>query len=360
VTCCARTRVASLMRFLLVKRLESSVDAFRSTLRALISSNRNFRASLEQGFVPVGTTATSFLAGDAFQAEELLVRLHNEERRRMELGTARGRMLHPASDFDLDVSAHQRGIALLQQFEQHDPDLWRTLLTLPDGLRSSTAVPAPNVDAGFSAHVQHAMFLPVQTPLGAVEQVPPETPVDAPGTGDTVVLLEQGGISLAYAVGTSLHARRITPTQLINAVACTPETPLQPLPVDTNERVMAAFDQARSDIGLRLASEGKPTSNPGYKQYLKKQFPRLRDQFRDDDSELQRISVLQRIFSQDIARRPAEAVQEIARLKITGEHLLQRLEALRTTYQLNLPEDTPGARIEDVGVLRIVCSDGLV
>ena len=44
------------MRALLFKRLESSIEAFRSTLDSLLRSNRNFRQALEDGYVPIGNT----------------------------------------------------------------------------------------------------------------------------------------------------------------------------------------------------------------------------------------------------------------------------------------------------------------
>ena len=97
----ARNRVARLMRFLLFKRLESSVAAFRSTLEVLIHSNRNFRAALEAGFVPIGQTATNVLAGAEVDVEALLQRLEAEEQRRNELGLRRAQLVHPTSDFDV-------------------------------------------------------------------------------------------------------------------------------------------------------------------------------------------------------------------------------------------------------------------
>jgi hypothetical protein len=74
------------MRYLLFKRLESSVAAFASTLGVLFRSNCSFRSALEQGFVPLGQTATAMLSGAHFDAGELLVRLPGEERRRASSG----------------------------------------------------------------------------------------------------------------------------------------------------------------------------------------------------------------------------------------------------------------------------------
>ena len=68
----AKDRIARLMGVLLLKRLESSIEAFRSTLRSLMHSNRNFREALEAGFVPIGSTATRLLSGQSFDAATFL------------------------------------------------------------------------------------------------------------------------------------------------------------------------------------------------------------------------------------------------------------------------------------------------
>jgi superfamily II DNA or RNA helicase len=98
----AGDRVARLMRALLMKRLESSVAAFRSTLESLIRSNRNFKTALEDGFVPIGATATRMLAGETFDADELLEALVKEEERRQTLGLERSTMVHSTDDFDVE------------------------------------------------------------------------------------------------------------------------------------------------------------------------------------------------------------------------------------------------------------------
>ena len=99
----ARDRIARLMGVLLFKRLESSIEAFRSTLRSLINSNRNFRDALTSGYVPVGSTATRLLSGQSFDADELLDVLVQEERRRQESGSQRDKLVHDVVDFrDVD------------------------------------------------------------------------------------------------------------------------------------------------------------------------------------------------------------------------------------------------------------------
>ncbi len=95
----AGDRVARLMGVLLLKRLESSIEAFRSTLRSLMTSNRNFREALASGFVPVGSTATRMLAGQSFDVDDLLEVLRQEEEGGQQGGGLLGKFIHDAADF---------------------------------------------------------------------------------------------------------------------------------------------------------------------------------------------------------------------------------------------------------------------
>ena len=98
----AGDRIARLMGVLLLKRLESSIEAFRSTLHSLMTSNRNFREALGAGFVPIGSTATRLLAGQSFDVDDLLEVLRQEEQRRQQAGSQRDKLVHSATDFDTD------------------------------------------------------------------------------------------------------------------------------------------------------------------------------------------------------------------------------------------------------------------
>ena len=126
----AKNRIANLMRALLFKRLESSVAAFRSTLRSLIRSNRNFRAVLEEGYVPVGSAATRLLAGESFDAEDALATLEREDERRG------GTSTYPIADFklsdwlraiDADYDALQELLDRVGDIRPEDDDKLRVL-----------------------------------------------------------------------------------------------------------------------------------------------------------------------------------------------------------------------------------------
>jgi hypothetical protein len=221
-------------------------------------------------------------------------------------------------------------------------------------------LPQPERETGFERLTQDVLFGTVQMPLATpAEQAGIQTPMDAPQPGETVVLLEQDGVAMAYAVGETMKPRHVTPTQLVRAVSCEPEEPARPLPHHTNQRVMAAFEQARLDMASRLGRARRPTSDTRLRRYLAKQFRILRQQYKEQDDELKRIGVLQQIFLGDVPARAMEALNEMRRMELGGDSLVRRLEALRAMYRLN-PPDEDEAEVQEVGVLRIVCSDGLV
>lgn len=97
----ARNRIARLMGALLFKRLESSIEAFRATLRSLILSNRNFKQALENGYAPIGGTATRLLQRKSFDADDALEILQHEERVRRQSNARNPALVHSTDDFNV-------------------------------------------------------------------------------------------------------------------------------------------------------------------------------------------------------------------------------------------------------------------
>ncbi|MYD65521.1 MAG: hypothetical protein F4X26_06015 [Chloroflexi bacterium] len=580
----ARDRTAGLMRVLLLKRLESSVAAFRSTLGSLIQSNRNFRESLESGFVPVGATATRMLAGQGFDADELLEILQQEEAQGSGSGAA-----YPAEHFDTDrwtvqldedhevlqgladrvwdiapadddklralrafldrpevrsgkvlifseaettidylyeqlspggqdpeiarlsgsnrgeaesiitrfsprsnlsadrplpgseirlllatdlvsegqnlqdcarvlnydlhwnpvrliqrfgrvdrigtehdvidlhsmwpdtdvdagleltdrlnrriqsfhdligldnrllsdterlnaramyriyterrmpeaddgldeVAAHQRAVAQLQRIREDAPGLWETITALPDGIRSAfVATSAGQPEAGETVYVQDVMPIEgSQPPLLSPSSITSAEPAafDDPVAGETLVLLAAGEIRGCYAVGDKLAPRAITPAQLVAAAQCQPETPAQPLPGSTNERVMAAFSAFQREFGQRLGRARRPR-NTRARRYVSRQLRAAREAS-DDPAEIRRLDALSRVFNGDLPPQVESALGEIRNLQLEGQVLRIRLEALRERFRLSVPDDAERDPTPDPEAIRIVCSDGLV
>ena len=584
----AGDRIARLMGVLLLKRLESSIEAFRSTLRSLIASNRNFREALGAGFVPIGGTATRMLGGESFDVDDLLEVLRQEEQRRRHAGAARDKLVHAAQDFDVDrwtrdldadhrvledilrrvagigpedddklralrdflarpevqaekvlvfseaettveylhrelnpngrhkhvarltggtshdaerivkrfsptwnlskreslpgpeirvllatdivsegqnlqdcacvlnydlhwnpvrliqrfgrvdrigtehavinlhnmwpdvavdeklslterlhrriqsfhdligldskllsdaerlnasamyriydgktlpemddgldeVAANQRAITLLQRIQQDDPDLWQTIAELPDGIRSALQARTAEADAANQSYAQSVLRIEgAQAPLMSPASMAfTSSPFDNPRQGETLVLLSAGGVRSCYAVGSALEPRAISPAQFIAAAECSPATPTQPLPADTNERVMAAFEAFRTDFQRRLGRARRPRDTRT-RRYVSRRLGIAMREAREDAALRRRIDVLRRIFLGEVSPQVESALGEIRNLELGGSVLITRLEALRERYRLNPPDDTERSRPAEPQIIRIVCSDGIV
>lgn len=268
----------------------------------------------------------------------------------------------PELDDALDeVAANQRAIALLQRIQEDDPDLWRTITALPDGIRSALAVRGAQVEADDDGYAQNVLPIEgAQAPLMSPGNMNlGMSPFDDPRKGETLVLLSAGGVSNCYAVGADLLPRAISPAQFVAAAECAPETPVRPLPADTNERVMAAFQAFRMDFQRRLGRACRPRDTRA-RRYISRQL-NIADRDAEGDTGTKRqISVLRRIFTGDLPAPVEAALTEIRDLRLEGPAFHTRLEALRERYRLNPPDDSDDARQPDPQVVRIVCSDGLV
>lgn len=586
----ARNRIARLMGALLVKRLESSIEAFRSTLDALARGNRNFRDALLTGYVPIGKTATRLLAGENFDAADALDILRQEEERRSETDAPKSKIAHPAHDFnttewladidadyqtlteiqrriaditpqdddklraltqflrrddvidkkllifseaettvnylhsqlnpnganpkitqltganrdraasiisrfapkqnanpgavkpareiqillatdvvsegqnlqdcarilnydlhwnpvrliqrfgridrlgseheninlhnmwpdtqvdaaldltarlnnriqsfhdligldskllshaerlnatamyriyrdkalpDLDdgldeLAANQLAIALLQRIREDNPDLWAEVEALPDGIRSALQSRRPSTRETAAIHGSQPAFEihGAQQPLTAPDAPPAgPSPYDEPIAGETLLLLADGNLKSCYAVGSDLTPRPITPSQFASAAECPPDAPAQPLPADTNPRVMAAVAVFKADMSRRLGGARRP-SDTRNRRYLSRHLSLARETL-DAAAYAPRIDALRRVFLSELQLpSPADsAVTEIRNMRIDGAALIARLEALRYRYRLNPPDPAPTPTPAAARVTRIVCSDALL
>ena len=267
----------------------------------------------------------------------------------------------PEIDDGLDeVAANQRAVTLLQRIQDEDQALWRTITTLPDGIRSALRAQTGPADGSGDIYAQNV--LPVegaQPPLMSptvLASIP--SPFDDPRPGETLVLLSAGGVKSCYAVDSDRQPRPISPAQFIAAAECRPDTPAERLPTDTNQRVMAAFEAFRTDFQRRLGRARRPRDTQA-RRYLSRHLSIALRAAGEDGEERRRIEVLQRIFLGDVSAPVERALGEIRNLHLEGAVLLTRLEALRERYRLNPPDDA-GQQPQEPQVVRIVCSDGLV
>ena len=260
-----------------------------------------------------------------------------------------------------DVAANQRAVALLQLIQEDDPDLWHTITSLPDGIRSALAVRAGQVETENSKYAQNVLAIEgAQAPLispDTVGTVP--SPFDDPRAGETLVLLSAGGISNCYAVGSDLQPRAISPAQFVASAECTPDTAAQLLPDDTNERIMEAFQTFRTNFQRRLGRARRPRDTRA-RRYVSRQLSVAAREASGNPSDARQAEVLRRIFTGDLPAQVESALSEIRELGLEGPAFRTRLEALRERYRLSPPDDSDGPRLPEPQVVRIVCSDGLV
>ncbi len=269
----------------------------------------------------------------------------------------------PEQDDVLDeVAVFQRGIALLQTIQQENPDLWQTILAIPDGIRAALPARVSTTEERAIIDFQRAFgTADVQLPLGASSlEAAPQTPMDGPQADETVVLFKHGERASAYTVGSGLTPRPITAGQFIAAVECAPDTPGALLPPDTNPRVMAAYDATRREMAGRLGRARRPGTDTRTRRYLSRHLRTAREQTTDDDA-LRRISLLQQIFLGHLPATVVNELAEIPRMELTGETLIRRLDALRERHRLTAPDlDETATAPTATEVVRIVCSDGLL
>ena len=254
-----------------------------------------------------------------------------------------GELMLPEMDDGLDeVAANQRAITLLQRIQEDDPDLWRTVTELPDGIRAALSARTEQPSPTNESYAQNVLRVErsqaaLMTPATMASA---SSPFDDPRKGETLVLLSAGGVRGCYAVGSSLEPRAISPAQLIAAAECSPDTPAQSLPTDTNERVMAAFEAFNTDFQGRLGRARRPRDTRA-RGYVSRHLSIAMREAHEEAGLLSRIGVLRQIFLGEVSPQVESALGEIRNLRLEGSVLLTRLEALRERYRLNPPAMTP-------------------
>ena len=131
----AGVNLRGLMRVLLFKRFESSVEAFRSTIRKLVTVHERFQMALQEGIVPAGDEAQAILYEPNEAEEQDIVEA---------LRGVSGR--YPASDFDT---------ARLLAHIDHDLELLHRILELVEPI-------TPDKDAKLQTLIQRLNKKPLK------------------------------------------------------------------------------------------------------------------------------------------------------------------------------------------------------
>ena len=229
-------------------------------------------------------------------------------------------------EFD-ELTANQRVISLLQRIRNTEPDLWKTVTELPDGIRSA-----------LTNHVDSAPG------------------VDQPKAGESIVMMSTTDTVRCYVVGDDLVPRPIRPAQFVGAAECSPGTSPQPLPRNTNRRVNAASELFQQDLSRILGTNRRRTTgNLRNRQFIRRQLNGVPEEI----ATTQRVDTLRRVFTDDLPTVVENEVTELRRLNLGGRELVLRLELLQERYRLN-PSDQDNDSTIQHQTTRIVCSDGLI
>ena len=233
----------------------------------------------------------------------------------------------PEEDDEFDeLTANQRAIALLQHIKNNDPNLWKTVAELPDGIRS--ALPCRTAQSpGFNQ----------------------------PQPGQTIVMMATEDSTRCYSVGDDLAPTPIRPAQFVAAAECLPSTQPEPLPGNTNQRVNAASELFQQDLTRILGNQRRRTGgNALNRRFIRRQLNGLSEEIATP----QRVDTLRQVFTDDLPTLVENEITELRRLNLSGRELVIRLELLQERYRLNPSEQTRGAPARQQPT-RIVCSDGL-
>ena len=259
-----------------------------------------------------------------------------------------------------EVAANQRAVALLQRIQRERPEVWQAVTELPDGIRSALRVgDRPDDDDG-GIRVQNVleiagMQMPLMSPSPSADVA---SPFENPRPGETLVLLSAGNVKGCYAVADGHEPRQISPAQFAAAAECEQDAPAQPLPRETNARVMRAFEAFQTDFRQRLGRARRPR-NTLARRYVSRQLNLSRSAIEATPEDVLRIDTLRRIFQGELTVAAENALDEIRRLGLQGSVLTIRLEALRERFRLSPPDDSDEPQRPKPQVVRIVCSDGL-
>lgn len=124
----AGTNLRGLVRVLLFKRFESSVHAFRETVRRLLRAHEGFLAGLDSGLVPAGEAAQKLLIDPDYGEERLIDALYSVASE------------YPVEDFEL---------ARLRTHVRHDVECYRRILSLVEPITPAEDAKLQKLIAGF-------------------------------------------------------------------------------------------------------------------------------------------------------------------------------------------------------------------
>jgi len=223
----------------------------------------------------------------------------------------------PAADIFNLLEAEE----LMRQLQRTDPDRFREIVTMPDGVRTARRA------------------------------------VGKPGL---FVFCRAGNYQRLYLVDRQGH-RTVDPQQAISVIRCEEDEPTLDLPRNVNERITAVKRDFDAEVRAREAEIRNPAGSALGRDYVLAEL-RLVFQTEQDPDEKVRLALLSEIFTTaPLTARAHRELNTLRRGKVTGQALVAQL--LRIVRDYNLEEAHRAAADRDdraVLIPRIVCSEALL
>ena len=213
---------------------------------------------------------------------------------------------------------------MLNRIRREQPDLWKRIWLMPDGLRAA-------MDA--DAH---------------------------PRAGSTIALVSDGDEKRGYAATSDGEAVELSNAELIRSLECEPDTPAVPLPRDTNVRVqtaVAALNEALSPKPVELEPRRR---DDRITRYVNSRLGQLRLDDEADPEYLRNVERLRTAFNADLSVSVNNRIAAMMRAGLDGQRLVAELAALESELPKPKPEDEDEGPPPPTGKARAICSMGLI
>jgi len=228
--------------------------------------------------------------------------------------------LYEEDEVDEFIDLHEAE-EMVRQLREDDPDLYRRIVNLRDGVRCGRQA----------------------------------------GRSGAVVLCRAGRYRQLLLVDKEGNIQSRDVPRILTLLKCDPDIPAEPLPQGYNQVVQEVKSQFDREVQARQAEREHTLSLTRAQRYVLRELRLLYDAAADDDLRNQ-IAVLEAVFRQPNPRPAVRSeLNRIQREKITGMPLVEALSQAYHLYGLETTQPRVGSAGEDNDELpRIVCSEALV
>ena len=245
-------------------------------------------------------------------------RLNEEAMYAIYTGADLGRYEDDEVDEYLDWNEEEE---IIRQLEQDEPELYRRVANLRDGVR-----------CGQQRDVQ-----------------------------GTAVFCRAGDYRQLYLLDERGEVASREIPRILRLLKCEPDTPAAPLPEDHNRTVMQLKKQFDQEVQARRAERKHTVSHTRAQRYVLRELRALYDATEGEDLQRQ-ITVLEAAFREQITRPAVRTeLNRLQREGLTGMALLEQLSTAYRVYGLDEVRARPEvSERENDALPRIVCSEALV